>query len=151
MDLRRVFGFDEGGAEEGAVLYALLGFPFFFSFFFFFDDACGGRRRRRRRLGVEVTALAEPEAGAGESVARVEICVVEGGVSGRGEVGGAEETGEVGGVEREFLFDFEEGHCFGVRWWVLFTGRRAILLRCGEVFFSIVRELLSCWKRNYRK
>ena len=80
----RIFGFDEGGAEEGAVSHALLGFPFFFSF----GDACGGGRRRRRgRLGVKVTALADPEAGVGESVACVEVCVVEGGLFGSGEVG----------------------------------------------------------------
>ena len=105
-NLRRIFGFDESGAEEGAVLHALLDFPLFF---FCFGDACGCVRRRR--LEGEVTALAEPEAGVGESVARVEVCVAEGGFSGSGEGGVAEETGEVGGVEGEFLFDFEEGHC----------------------------------------
>lgn len=57
-----------------------------------------------------MTAFPEPEAGVGESVARVEVCVVKGGNLGSGEGGVAEETGEVGGVEGEFLFDFEEGH-----------------------------------------
>lgn len=34
-----VLGFGEGGAEVGAVLMALLGFPFFVFFFFFFGDS----------------------------------------------------------------------------------------------------------------
>ena len=82
-----------------------------------------------------MTALAEPEARVGESVARVKVCVVEGGGFGGGEVGVAEETGEVGGVEGEFLFDFEEGQCFfGGVGGVCSLGDRGVLLRCGEVF-----------------
>lgn len=150
MDLCWIFGFEECGAEVGAVLYALLGFPLFF--FFFFGDACGGgrRRRRRRRLRVEVTALAEPEAGGRESVARVEICVVEGGFSGGGEVGGVEEAGEVGGVEGEFLFDFEEGHCYFGGLCSLGDGDFVALRRS---WFGIVRGNVcgsySCWNRSY--
>ena len=58
-----------------------------------------------------MTALAEPEAGVRESVARVEVCVLEEGFSRSGEVRVEEKTGEIGGVEGEFLFDFEKRHC----------------------------------------
>ena len=96
-----------------------------------------------------MTALAEPEAGVGEFVARVEVCVVEAGLLGSGEVGVAEETDEIGGVEGEFLFDFEEGHWF---WWVdgvYSLGERGILLRCGAFLLEAKLSKTICRILNH--